>query len=198
MAGPVRSSGGFLALVLAGLALVAGACATPGPPEPKSRVRPSDAAFLPSPLATYPRSLSASEAEALRAAHASLMAGESAMAVEDVCRRLLAANPGLEPAQILWAQADFVRGSHARAFERGAGVAAEHPAYVAAQLVTGRAAEKLERVRDAYEIYLRVSQRSNLALRRARELSARATEIAAKRTDDLIAKGIQDVRSKLN
>ncbi len=179
-----RAAGPVLAL-----AVLASACAAPIAPEPKTALRPRDGAYLQSPLDGYPRSLSASEAETLRAAYRSLLAGEPAEAAAEVARMLLAANPGLEPAELLWAQSDFAGTRYSAALERAGPVAARYPDYVAAQLVAGRAAEKLDRIKDAFEAYLRAAGRSNLANDRAEELYPRAIEIAARGTEDLLAKG---------
>lgn len=178
--------------LLPSLAVLATGCLAPTAPPPKTTLRLRDAAYLQSPLDGYPRSLSASEAARLRAAHQSLLAGEDSDGVAEVARMLLAANPELEPAQLLWAQSDFVGARYSVAFERAAPVAERYPDYLAAQLVAGRAAEKLDRIKAAFEAYLRIAQRSNLAERRAEELYPRATEIAAKRTEDLLDKGRAD------
>jgi hypothetical protein len=55
--------------------------------------------------------------------------------------------------------------------------------------MVGRAAEKLERIKDAFAVYMRIAQRSDLANRRARDLYPRATEIAANRIEDLLGMG---------
>lgn len=184
--------GARLAGLLLPLVVLAIGCSTASAPAPKKIARPSEARYLLSPLNGFPRSLSASEAESLRVSHRRLLAGENPAASAEVAKRLLEVNPDLEPAQLLWGQSDFVLARYAEAFARAAPVAERNPNYLAAQLIAGRAAEKLDRVKVAFEIYLRVAQRSDLATRRTRELYPRATEIAVHRTRDLLAKGRLD------
>ncbi|MCP4203807.1 MAG: hypothetical protein GY769_17955 [bacterium] len=182
---PVRGAAGLLA----SLAILAAGCAVPTAPAPTTGLESREAAYLQSPLIGYPRSLSASEAETLRSAHRSLLAGENAAAVAEVALMLLEANPDLDPAQILWAQSDFISGHYAAAFDRAHPVAERFPDYLGAQLVAGRSAEKLDRIKSAFEAYRRIADRSGLANRRAEELFPRAIEIAVLRTEDLLEKG---------
>ena len=176
-------------VALAVLAALTVGCATAPTPAPSGRGDAVDRAFLPSPESGYPRSLSAAEAASLRSAHAGLLGRESPAATVEVARVLLEANPALDPARVLWAQAEFVAGRPAEALAAAAAVAERFPDYVAAQLVVGRSAENLNRVETAFETYLRVATRSEAAERRANELRPRAVEIVANRTRDLLAKG---------
>lgn len=171
--------------------LLAG-CASAPTTAPVQTPRLADGEFLVSPLDGYPRSLSAAEAEALREAHRGLVAGEEPEMVASVASRLLQRNPDLDPARVLRAQSGFVSGRYEEVLADLEGVVEAHPDYVAAQLVAGRAAERLERPREAFEFYLRVELRSGLAGRRVEALRERAVEIAANRTRDLLARGRLD------
>ena len=112
---------------LAGLllpwAVLAAGCSTAPAPASKSSARPAETSYLPSPLSGFPRSLSASEAESLRVAHRSLLAGENPATSVEVARGLLEVNPDLEPAHLLWSEADFVLARYGEAYARAAPIA---------------------------------------------------------------------------
>ncbi len=172
---------------LAALALLAG-CATVPAEAPQRTRAPRDSAYLPSPMTGYPRSVGASDAEALRRAHQALVSGGDSASARDVARALLDSNPDFEPAWVLRAQAGFVDGEFELALTQARPIAERHPDYVAAQLLVGRAAEQLERVPEAFEVYSRIAARSELARRQAETLRTRAVEITGNRVEELVSR----------
>lgn len=174
--------------VLALASLLAG-CATAPAPTPERSTEHAEAAYLISPLRGYQRSVNATEAERLRRAHEALVKHSDSAGSRGVATELLDASPDLHPASVLLAQSAFVDGDFARALESAGAVASVHAEYLAAQLLVGRAAEKLDRITEAFKAYSTIAPRSGLAERRAATLRDRAVEISANRAQDLIARG---------
>lgn len=176
---------GALGLLVVVLAV---ACAPAPAPRSSGVERHPEAAFLPDPLRGYPRSVGASEAESLRRGHQQLVSGRGTTGVVESAEALLTVNPELEPAIVLRSQAAFVDGDYAAAYEDAEPVAERHVDYVAAQLLVGRAAEKLDRIAEAFVAYQRIAPRSGLADRKAEALRGRAIEITANRAEDLLSR----------
>jgi hypothetical protein len=99
---------------------------------------------------------------------------------------MLARDPGFLPAQVLAAQIDFAAGENTHVVERLLAVGDAMPAYVASQLLLGRAAERLGDVALAYSGYRAIAARSPLALKRTGELHPRAMEIVSHRLDEAV------------
>ncbi|TNF71512.1 MAG: hypothetical protein EP299_11670 [Acidobacteria bacterium] len=175
------------AVVLA-VALVG--CASRGPSGPvTSVVSSADKPYLVSPTRGYALAIDAETRRQLDEIHRTLIVeGEPALAHQRA-ERLLAINPGLHPASVLAAQADFVAKDYNRAIGRMRSIAEEMPEYVAAQLLLGRSSEKTGEIPRAFAAYFAVSDIEPLALKRSDEMRSRAIEIMANRINDSLDQG---------
>jgi len=109
--------------------------------------------------------------------------------VEEAANDLLAADHDFAAAHVLLAQVDFARDRHREVVSRLAPIAARHPTYVAAQLLLGRAAEKLGDLPIAYAAYRAIAARVPLAFERTGALHTRALEITANRVEEALRAG---------
>jgi tetratricopeptide (TPR) repeat protein len=192
--GPAR---GYERLVLglarAGVVVVAAVlagCASSAPSRPVTSVLSSgDKPYLVTPTRGYPLALDAGTQQQLNEIYTTLIeGGESALAHQQA-ERLLALNPGLHPASVLAAQADFVAKDYTRAIGRMRPIAEEMPDYVAAQLLLGRSSEKTGDIPRSFAAYFAVSDVEPLALKRSDEMRSRAIEILANRINDSLDQG---------
>ena len=185
-------------LVALAAALLAG-CATSVPPVPRSHIPEREAAYLLDPLTGYPLSAAPELERQVHEGYETLWSGGDLAAVAAATRALLEAHPGLHPAAVLMAEVAYVRGhavglpaAAAEARELLSPVVEELPDYLAAQMLWGRLAERLDELVQAWRAYDRVAGASTVARRRAAELAPRAIEILALRVGDLVGRGHLD------
>lgn len=171
------------------LGAVLTACATPAPPTPEPRIPPREQPFLLDPMAGYPLTADPELASEVRTAHRDLLSVAEPESVASVADALLEEAPGFHPAEVLRAQTDFLRRRDSDAVRRLSSVVDELPDYLAAQLLLGRAAERLGKVVTAYRAFRQVAPASELARRRAEDLELRAVEIVLNRFDDQLGRG---------
>lgn len=154
--------------------------------------------FLLDPTTRYPLVVDDARQQRIRAAYEELVDGGDATGALALAVELLGVDPGLHPAVVLAAQAEFALGRLAAAGDRVRPVAEELPTYAPAQLLLGRIAETLGRLPEAYGAYLAASGDSVLAAARGRELLPRTVEILANRLDDALGRGrLEEARHSL-
>ena len=186
-----QRAGSALLLLTALLAACSGGPA-PAPPRPAPRpldLPAQERRFLIDPVVGAPSAGDAATQRLLSQAHQSLLETGMVDEVEETANDLLAADPDLAPAHVLLAQVDFARGRHREAVSRLAPIAGRHPTYVAAQLLLGRAAEKLGDLPVAYAAYRAVAARVPAAFERTGALHTRALEITANRVEEALRAG---------
>jgi tetratricopeptide (TPR) repeat protein len=185
-----RAGSAFLLLATLLAACTGRPAPAPSRPAPRPLDLPAqDRRFLIDPVAGAPAAGDAATARLLSQAHQSLLEAGMVEDVEAAANDLLAADPDFPPAHVLLAQADFARGRYREAVSRLAPIAARHPGYVAAQLLLGRAAEKLGDLPVAYAAYRAVAPRVPLAFERTGALHTRALEITANRVEEALRGG---------
>lgn len=176
--------------------LLAG-CATTAPETFRSsHVPATEAAYVLDPLAGYPLTADPELERRVRDGYAALAAGGDLAAAEAAARALLEAYPGFHPAQVLVAEIVYVRG-HAEGFPEAAAAAGarlspvvdELPDYLAAQMLWGRIAERLDKLPEARRAFERVAGASSVARERAAELAPRVIEILTRRAAGLVDRG---------
>lgn len=179
------------------LALAFGGACGPGvrgpspPPEELPRLpnlAVGELPYLVDPLSGYPLVVSADVQEALRAGYQALVTAGDAGTARAAAGERLAVDPGLHPAQVLWAQADYAEGLEREALERLRPVAAELPGYTAAQLLRGRAEERSGEVVEAYRAFSALAAESRLAADRASELRPEALDGLARRVREAVGR----------
>lgn len=172
------------------VAAVLAGCASSAPSRPLASVLASaDKPFLVAPTRGYPLALDAGTQDHLNGIYRALIEGGEPALAHQQAEQLLAQNPGLHPASVLAAQADFVAKDYNRASGRMRPIAEEMPDYVAAQLLLGRSSEKTGDIPRSFAAYFAVSDAEPLALKRSDEMRARAIEILANRINDLLDRG---------
>jgi hypothetical protein len=182
---------------LLGVLLAAGlACSSAPPPpvrQPATRPAPeplaletADRPYLIDPLEGYASPVDPQLRERLEDAWRRLLDASDTAGASRAAAEMLARDPGFLPAQVLAAQVDFAAGENTRVVERLLAVGDAMPAYVASQLLLGRAAERLGDVALAYSGYRAIAARSPLALKRTGELHPRAMEIVSHRLDEAV------------
>jgi Flp pilus assembly protein TadD len=179
------------ALLAAGLACTSAPppAPVPGPvqrgPEPLA-LEPADRPYLIDPLEGFARPVDPQVQTRLRRAWRELIeAGDTAGATQ-AATEMLQADPGLSPAQVLYAEVDFAAGENTRVVSRLLPLGDETPTYTAGQLLLGRAAEKAGDVALAYSAFRAIAARSPLAFKRTGELHPRAMEIVSHRLDEAV------------
>jgi hypothetical protein len=190
-----RLGGGLakaVALLLTGLWL--GACASgprapvrePRPPvrEPERALAQDVRVYLLDPLEGSAQEIDPDRAEQLRSAHRALVEASDVAGARAAAAELLEVDPGLAPAHVLAAQADFVDGRAREIVTRLVPVGDQMPGYVASQLLLGRAAETLGDIPLAYAAWRAIATRSPLALQRLGELHPRAVEVLSNRLQE--------------
>jgi len=189
----------FLALGPALLALVAGGCASGTAPRPAAAPVPSgpppaDAPYVVDPRQGWDGVMSPEQTARLGDGYAAIAAGDAAAARSAAT----AANGGeppaagaapYPPAAVLAAEADVLDQRAGDAVARLEPLAEQHPAYVALQLVLGRAAESAGDLVTAFAAFRRVADRELLAYDRAEELRPRVAEVLKNRVDDALTRG---------
>lgn len=174
---------GFAALLLAGCPSTSRAprTPTPVPDEARAAIPGDERPFVADPLEGYPQTAPVDAESRLRDAHRALVrSGDTAAALAEA--ESLLTDPSADaPARVLAAQAEYLAGDAAAALERVTPVVQELPRYTAAQLIRGRAAEKLGRLPEAYASYRAVRDASATAAERAAVLEPRAIEIVRNR-----------------
>ncbi|HEX6204096.1 MAG TPA: hypothetical protein VF100_13935 [Thermoanaerobaculia bacterium] len=195
-----RSRRAAAGLTTAGLAVALGlaaGCATPAPPPPPAPVEAevavaaADRPFLVPPASGFDGALDPVAADALARGHRALLAGRLP-AARRAAAEALAAAPGLPPAVVLAAQADLVAGDAAAAAASLAPIAAERPAYVAAQLALGRAFERRDDATGAFAAYHAVADLAAPAAERVEALRPRVVAVLANQVEDATRLGDLD------
>lgn len=177
---------------------LAGACATGGgrpaapPTEPLPNLTAAERPYLADPLRGYPLVVTAEVEAALRAGHRALIGEADTDRARTVAREQLEADPGLHPAQVLWAQVEYAKGAVREARRRIRPVTEELPGYLAAQLLRGRVEERLGEPVEAYRAFRTVAADSALASDRAAELEPRALERLGERVAEALERGRLD------
>lgn len=183
---------GFAVLALAAGCGSAGGRAPAAAPVDVQRLpnlAPAEAPYLVSPLAGYLLRVPLETEERLEGAHREMLERGTLSAVEaarETALELLSADPRLDPAAVLLAQTDFAGGLYGEAVERVGTITEELPGYLAAQLVLGRAADRLGDLTTAYAAYREAGEGSAAARERAEEILPRALEIVSHRVEDAI------------
>jgi len=146
-------------LVWAAVALAACPSGRPrpeAPPEPEAAldgVPRAERPFLVDPLEGYPLVPAPEPAARVREGWRDLLRTGDEAAARALAAALLEEDPGFHPARVLAAQADYLAGDDEAALEALGPVVEELPAYTAAQLLRGRAAERLGRIAEAYAAF---------------------------------------------
>lgn len=153
----------------------------------------ADRPFLTSPVHGYPRLVPLQRERELVAVYRELVEAGALDAATASASQWLAADPGLHPARVLLAMADFGAGRWRDAVARLEAVTAELPSYVAAQLLLGRAHERLEEIPAAVAAYAAVAGTDPLAAASVTRLRPRAVEIVGARFAEALARGRLDV-----
>ncbi|HEX2251828.1 MAG TPA: tetratricopeptide repeat protein [Thermoanaerobaculia bacterium] len=163
-------------------------------PAPVERVEPppEERPFLPYPTTGLRTPISPQAQDRVQEGFYALNAGDLDAAGR-IAAELLAGEEPPPPAAVLAAQVDLLLGRYADAVERLEPVVAEHPLYVAAQLVLGRAAERGGDLVRAYAAYGAVAALAPEALVRNAELAPRVTEVLAARLQDAVDRGRMEV-----
>ena len=151
-------------------------CAEAPPPVPPSRIPMAEAPYLPSPLVGYPALLDEERKLSLETAHRGI---ERALSLDEVVARadaLLAEDPELAPALVLKAQVALLRDDPEGVLELLDPVVEKAPGYVAAGLLYGRSAERLEEPLRAARAYSPLVGSSLLARERFEALRPEAAQ----------------------
>ena len=142
--------------------------------------------YLVDPLAGYPLVVPVEVEDALRMGHRALVTAGDAEAARVAAGERLAIDPGLHPAQVLWAQADYAEALERQALDRVRPVAAELPEYVAAQLLRGRAEERIGDIVEAWRAFASIAAVRPLAADRASELRSQALDGLVQRVREAV------------
>ena len=183
-----------LLLAIGGLLACTSAGRAPAPVERGEfpGLAASERPFLVDPLAGYPLVAGGELQGRLTAAFVDLRQNLDLARVRAEAAEILAVDPGFHPAAVLAAQADFAAGAYQQVIDTLTPVAAELPAYTAAELVLGRAAELGGAPVVAFAAYWQASETSPAARERLAELKPRAVEIVVNRVRDALARGRLD------
>ncbi len=152
----------------------------------------AERSFLVDPLEGYPLVPAPDPARAVRDAFRALARSGDSAAARSVAETVLGSDPGFHPGQVLAAQAAYLEGDAQGALERLEPVTQELPAYTAAELLLGRAADRLGEVPKAYGAFRAIAGRSSVAAEQADALASRAVEIVGNRFADALARGRLD------
>jgi len=147
--------------------------------------------YLVDPLRGYPLVVPPSVEEALHSGHTALLAGDADRAVS-IAGGELALDPGLHPAQVLWAQADFATGRESEALARVRPVVEELPGYTAAGRLLGRLEERRGEAEEAYRVFRTLAASDPLAVARATELEPQALASVRERVTESLGRGRLD------
>ncbi len=178
--------------------LLTGCATTVSAPVPSQRISAEEFRYVLPPLFGYPLTVPLQTEGELKAAASGLADSSNWAATEEAVAALLLRDPGLHPATLLLAQVEFLGADYASAVALLGPVVDELPDYVAAQLLLGRAAEKLGQLPRAYAAYRASAPRINLASARAAQLKERALEIVYNRLADSLGRGrLEDAETNL-
>ena len=176
-------------LVLSSILLLAVSCASGGGSAQPEIVSREDRYYLVSPLEGYPLSIGSDVRMQLDKAYRGLVEEGDQKGVDQAVVKLQDRSPDLAPTRVLQAQADFVSGLYPEVLDRLGPVVAQHPDYIAAQLLYGRSSEQVGDLVKSLEAYEKISSSSPLARSRALDLAPRVTDEMAKRIEDALGKG---------
>jgi len=174
-------------------AVLLGACASqpappPRPPEkpPELNLGRGDRAYLVDPLEGYPEQVDPGRRERLERAWHDLLERADVAGARATAGELAAVDANLLPAAVLTAQTDFAEGRPVDVVTRLVPVGDRYPAYVASQLLLGRAAEQAGDIPLAYAAFRAIATRNQLAFQRLGELHPRAMEILGNRLQEAL------------
>lgn len=161
--------------------------------ERQPNLTPAERPYLADPMEGYPLVVSPVVEEELRAAHEGLLALGDADGARALATEWLATDPGLHPAHVLAAQADFAAGLEAEALERVRPVVEELPGYIAAALLLGRLEERRGEALEAFRAFRAVGAVNRLAADRVTELGPMALEQVGDQIAESLARGRLDL-----
>lgn len=183
-------------LVPAGLLVLLAGCATSAPEAPRSHVPEREAAYLLDPLTGYPLTADPALERQIHDGYQTLWSGGDLAAVAASTHALMESHPGFHPAPVLMAEIAYVRGraegfsaAAAEARELLSPVVDELPDYLAAQMLWGRLAERLDDLPQAWRAYDHLAGASSVARQRAAELAPRVIDILTRRIGELVDRG---------
>lgn len=198
---PKRRRAALLACVAAILS-AALACTSAPRPEPATpprsgpeplRLSSADRPYFVDPLEGYGRAGESAREEAVREAWRRLVDASDLEGAAAEAAAAMAEDPALLPARVLAAQVEFARGGDDRkVIELLLPAGDAQPNYTAAQLLLGRAAERVSDVALAYSSFRAIAARSQIALKRAGEMHSRAMEIVGNRLREAVDGGRLD------
>lgn len=193
----LRGVPGLRGVAVLGLLILAGGCGggkiTPATPEERSPLLGvEDRSFLLDPRIGYPLVLAAETEEALAAGYAALTAHADPETARETAQQLLERDPRLHPARVLLAQVSYALGVPTEALDGLSPVVGELPAYGAAQLLRGRAAEAAGDPVAAYDSYRAVAEEYGAAAERAAGLRDEAVSRVQDRLGEDLARGRLD------
>lgn len=171
--------------------LVAVSCAPPTPRVASPAVPAELRSYLLPPSHGYPLALDAATSRRLEEGFLHVLQGQWESAW-NIARELEERDPELAPAQVLAGQALLVGRRLGEAYDVAAPALTRYPDYLAAQLLIGRVAEERGALLEAFELYSRAAQASEIAEVRAAELRPRALEISGQRVLDALRRGRPD------
>ena len=146
----IRSAGAAVPAIV--LLVLASGCASGGARVPAG-VAAADAPFLLPPAEGWQGSLTPDQASWLDDLHDDLLAGSDPATVLGETTGRIARFPDFDPARVLDAQARFLDGQYTGVLELLAPVRERNPGFVAAEVISGRAAERAGRPTEAFEAY---------------------------------------------
>jgi hypothetical protein len=180
-----------------------GACASQPPPAPPQPQAPPelnldrrDRAYLINPLEGYSEQVDSDRRDRLERAWHDLLERADLPGARATATELIDADAKLLPAQVLAAQVDFADGRPVDVVSRLVPVGDRQPAYVASQLLLGRAAEQAGDIPLAYAAFRAIATRNQLAFQRLGELHPRAMEILANRLQEALRNHQLDAADK--
>jgi tetratricopeptide (TPR) repeat protein len=161
----------------------------PEPAPAEAAIPRAERPFVVDPLEGYPLVPAPDPEARVREAWADLVRTGDLASARRAADSLLEDDPAFHPAKVLAAQADLLSGAEAAALEAVQPIARELPGYTAAQLLRGRAAERLDRVPEAFAAYREIADHAAAAADRAEVLRARAIEIVSNRLQAELGRG---------
>lgn len=154
--------------------------------------------YLVDPIESYPLTAESTLEARVSDIFSRLYTGADLAAIEADVLALAEEEPTFHPAAVLSAQVEFLRSRDDRVVEMTAPIAAELPAYTAAQLLLARAYERLGELPEAFRIYRQLAPVNSQGALRAAELATRVAEIVSHRIDDALARGrLEDAERQL-
>ncbi len=173
---------------LVALALLLGACASPGPPTPGVQLTARKDPYVVGPATGYSLAAAGAAAQRVEAAFEALSVGRDLADVETAGRDVLQETPEYRPAAVLLAQVEYLRRDDAAATRLLRPWVEELPDYTAAQLLLGRLAERAGDLPVALEAFSRIAEDNRQAADRAEQVRPRAVEMVSALLRDEIAR----------